>query len=88
MTAVRPSSEGVRGYTCLPPCPERSPSVTEETTMQHPDHYTLNESARRAVLLFRGGWRAHRGKPTGKYDRALDKLAEEARDREAKAKKK
>jgi hypothetical protein len=66
--------------------------VTKEKTMdhelEHPDFYSAGESVRRAALLIRGGWRTVHGKDTRKVDRALERLAEEARKREAAAKKK
>jgi hypothetical protein len=52
----------------------------------HPEHYSLNESARRAVLLARGARRVLKGKSTAQVDRALERLADEARAREAKQK--
>jgi hypothetical protein len=54
----------------------------------HPQHYSLNESARRAVLLARGARRVLKGKSTAAIDRALERLADEARKREAKARQK
>jgi hypothetical protein len=54
----------------------------------HPEHYSLGESARRAVLLARGARRVLKGKSTAGIDRQLDRLAEEAREREAAARKK
>lgn len=54
----------------------------------HPEHYSLNESARRAVLLARGARRVLKGRSTAAIDRQLERLAEEAIEREAAAKKK
>ncbi|WP_042389720.1 hypothetical protein [Streptacidiphilus melanogenes] len=56
--------------------------------IEHPEFYTVRESARRAVLLARGARQVLRGKSTAKVDRALEQLADEAREREATAKKK
>lgn len=55
--------------------------------MNHPEHYSLNESARRAVLLARGARRVLKGRSTAAIDRKLELLADEAREREAAAKK-
>lgn len=54
--------------------------------MDHPEFYTPSESARRAVLLVRTSYRFVRGKSTAKVDRALERLAAEAIEREAKQK--
>lgn len=51
--------------------------------MEHPEHYSAGESARRAVLLVRTSYRFVRGKDTRKVDRRLEELAEEAIAREA-----
>jgi hypothetical protein len=58
-------------------------SDTREIDMsQHPDHYTAGESAKRAVLLVRGLRAAASGRSTASADRALDRLAEKALERE------
>lgn len=54
--------------------------------MDHPEIYTVGESARRAVLLVRTSYRFVRGKSTAKVDQQLEKLAADAIEREAKAK--
>jgi hypothetical protein len=56
--------------------------------IEHPEHYSLGESARRAVLLARGARRVLRGRSTAAIDRKLEQLAEQAVEREAAAKKK
>jgi hypothetical protein len=52
--------------------------------LPHPEHYTAGEGARRAALLVRAGVRIVRGKPVGRIEKKLDRLAEEAIEREAK----
>lgn len=54
--------------------------------MEHPEHYSASEGARRTVLLVRTSVRYLRGKDTSKVDRRLEELAEEAIARETAAK--
>jgi hypothetical protein len=54
--------------------------------MPQPEHYAMNEGARRTVLLVRASVRVLRGRSTAKLDKRLDRLDDEAIAREAKAK--
>ncbi|WP_042427462.1 hypothetical protein [Streptacidiphilus anmyonensis] len=51
-----------------------------------PEHYNFDESMRGLGLMLRASVRVVRRKPVGKLERQLDRLAEEAIAREAKAK--